>query len=280
MAAAAKADEVAEKMKERFRTLGDSAAKKKKSLAMAMHGKRSNSAAEAIGKEGERIEFTAEELSRPAIVRRDRDRGEEFEEATRFPTDPLVDDEVLEQVEAVYYSEDFDPSEHELRKLPAEASALEQTAIDADRRRLKAQHLVVTKRVFGQILSAQSACQKEMERVQEIRGQLEGSMQVMSTQSISRHRRMYVYVHVWRHHDLFQVCRSGRLGLGQASQEFTASSLGILSAFRRRQQARKLLNDLSIIRTLVRPRWVGCGSPSVNLVICVVCGFGTNRRSD
>ena len=48
-----------------------------------------------------------------------------------------------------------------------------------------------------------------------------------------------------------QVCHAGRSGLGQASREFTASSLGILSAYRRRQQAKRLLNDLNIIRTLV-----------------------------
>jgi ribosomal protein S18 acetylase RimI-like enzyme len=84
--------------------------------------------------------------------------------------------------------------------------------------------LVVTKRVFAQILSAQAACETEMERVDEIQQKLTGCI---------------------------QICRTGRFGLGQASQEFTASSLGILSAYRRRQQAKKLLNDLSIIRTLV-----------------------------
>ena len=52
-------------------------------------------------------------------------------------------------------------------------------------------------------------------------------------------------------HFALQVCHAGRSGLGQASREFTASSLGILSAYRRRQQAKRLLNDLNIIRTLV-----------------------------
>jgi hypothetical protein len=39
--------------------------------------------------------------------------GPDFE-TTRFPTDPLVDQEILDQMEPVYYQQDFDPSKHEL----------------------------------------------------------------------------------------------------------------------------------------------------------------------
>ena len=63
------------------------------------------------------------------------------------------------------------------QKLPP-CSELEQAAIDVDRKKLKAQHLVVTKRVFGQILSAQSSCQQEMERVEDIRHRLSGCIEV------------------------------------------------------------------------------------------------------
>ena len=64
------------------------------------------------------------------------------------------------------------------QKLPP-CSDLEQASIDVDRKRLKAQQLVVTKRVFGQILSAQAACLGEMERVEDIRGRLSGCIQVL-----------------------------------------------------------------------------------------------------
>ena len=99
-------------------------------------------------------------------------------------------------MEPEYYEEDFDASEHELKvktifmrrgnledlthgfqKLPP-CSELEQASIDVDRKRLKAQQLVVTKRVFGQILSAQSACLGEMERVEDIRDRLSGCIEV------------------------------------------------------------------------------------------------------
>ena len=63
------------------------------------------------------------------------------------------------------------------QKLPP-CSELEQASIDVDRKRLKAQQLVVTKRVFGQILSAQSACLGEMERVEDIRDRLSGCIEV------------------------------------------------------------------------------------------------------
>ena len=65
------AETPAGKMKERLRNLGDSA--KKKSLTML--NKRSPSVAEKIGQEGKVIAFTPEELSRPAIVKQQREPG-------------------------------------------------------------------------------------------------------------------------------------------------------------------------------------------------------------
>ena len=47
-----------------------------------------------------------------------------------------------------------------------------------------------------------------------------------------------------------QAVRSGRVGLDQARQEFTKSSLGILAAYKRRQRATLLVKDLEIISTL------------------------------
>ena len=102
---------------------------------------------------------------------------------------------------------------------------LDQHVINGDRQRLLRQLTVVTKRVFAKILEKQSQCTQEMARVKEIEEQLQEGL---------------------------LVCRQGRQGLTQARKEFTASSLGILAAYRRRQQAQKLLDDLNIIRTLVR----------------------------
>ena len=62
------AEAAAGKVKERLKNLGDSAKKK-------MLNKRSPSVAEKIGQEGKGIAFTAEELSRPAIVKQQREPG-------------------------------------------------------------------------------------------------------------------------------------------------------------------------------------------------------------
>ena len=44
--------------------------------------------------------------------------------------------------------------------------------------------------------------------------------------------------------------RAGRSGLDRARQDFAKSSLGILAAYKRRQRAASLLQDLEIIGTL------------------------------
>lgn len=46
--------------------------------------------------------------------------------------------------------------------------------------------------------------------------------------------------------------RKGRQGLLEARKKFTASSLGILAAYRRRQRAQALLDNLVVISTFQR----------------------------
>jgi hypothetical protein len=109
-----------------------------------------------------------------------------------------------------------------LQKLPP---TLDLQVLAGDRLRLVRQESVVSKRMFGQILAQQSACRREMERAAALEEDLRAAL---------------------------AACTKGRTGLAQARQEFTGSSLGILAAYRRRQQTVRLLHDLNIIRTLVR----------------------------
>eukprot|EP00095_Tigriopus_kingsejongensis_P008145 snap_masked-scaffold196_size269943-processed-gene-1.9 protein:Tk08145 transcript:snap_masked-scaffold196_size269943-processed-gene-1.9-mRNA-1 annotation:"coiled-coil domain-containing protein 132" len=134
--------------------------------------------------------------------------------------DEKVDDEVLEDIPKEFFQHKFDAIHFELEKLP---ETLDLQQIHSDRQRIHRQLSVVTKRVFAGILDQQSKCQAEMKRVDEIQNRLVDSL---------------------------GVCRLGREGLAQARAEFTGSSLGILAAYRRRQQTQQLLNDLNIIRTL------------------------------
>ena len=52
--------------------------------------------------------------------------------------------------------------------------------------------------------------------------------------------------------------RLGRNGLNQSRIQYTGSSLGILSAYKRRQRAAALVHDLSIISTLVSSKHTTC----------------------
>ncbi len=129
--------------------------------------------------------------------------------------------EVLKGIEETYFDENFDSTPHELAKFP---NHFDQAAVDIQRQRLLRQLKVVTKKAFTQILEKRSDCNAEMENVQKLETDLATALGAV---------------------------RKGRSGLDEARKKFTASSLGILAAYKRRQRTRTLLNNLVIISTLV-----------------------------
>ncbi|XP_059085290.1 syndetin-like isoform X2 [Tigriopus californicus] len=141
-------------------------------------------------------------------------------EAGNISIDEKVDDEVLEEIPPEFFEANFDATSFELKRL---SQSLDLQQIQSDRQKIHRQLSVVTQRVFAGILEKQSKCQAEMTNIDKIHGQLAESL---------------------------KVCVQGRHGLSQARAEFTGSSLGVLAAYRRRQQTQQLLNDLNIIRTL------------------------------
>lgn len=134
--------------------------------------------------------------------------------------DEKVDDEVLEEIPQDFFNANFDATSYELKKL---SQSLDLNQIQSDRQKIHRQLSVVTQRVFAGILEKQSKCQAQMANIDKIQVQLAESL---------------------------KVCIQGRHGLSQARAEFTGSSLGVLAAYRRRQQTQQLLNDLNSIRTL------------------------------
>ena len=84
---------------------------------------------------------------------------------------------------------------------------------------------VVTKRAFTQILEKRPECNQEFDNVCQLERQL-----VSSIASVQK----------------------GRQGLIEARKKFTASSLGILAAYRRRQRAAVLLGTWSMSRLTFR----------------------------
>ena len=135
--------------------------------------------------------------------------------------DPLADQEVLEGLDQVYYSEESDPSLHSLVLLGDRLGDL--GTIDSSRKERLNELTTVSRRVFGLILEKQGDCSAQLEDMVEVQAALL---------------------------DGLATCRAGRQGLARAQEQFVSCSLGILAGWRRRQQALQLISHLETIRTL------------------------------
>ncbi|KAJ9592435.1 hypothetical protein L9F63_015851 [Diploptera punctata] len=137
--------------------------------------------------------------------------------------DPLADQDILESIEPEYFkSEDFDPCNHELKKLP---EALDCDVIEQNFGNLRQQQVVVSKKVLQLILQKQNLFNEEFSRVLQVQQELQATL---------------------------CVCREGRRDLKLAKQQFTTASLGILANYRKRQVVEGLLHSLNTIKTLQR----------------------------
>ncbi|XP_017890539.1 syndetin [Ceratina calcarata] len=139
-------------------------------------------------------------------------------------SEPIPDQDILESIEGIYFNTDhsFDPSRHELEKLP---KVLQSKEIEKCYKKLKQQHQVVSKKVLQLILQKQNACKKEFGNILLIQEQLQ---------------------------DVLEICRMGRADLKLAERQFTTASLGILANYKKRQIVEELLNNLNTIKTLQR----------------------------
>lgn len=136
---------------------------------------------------------------------------------------PHEEQEVLENIEEVYYSNgDVDTSDYELQKVP-ETPDLDQ--IDRDRQKLRKQLQVVSKKVSDLVLQNHPAYATELQRVME----LQKTLQLASI-----------------------ICANGRRQLSGARKSFTTASLKMLANYRKRQQLIGLLKSLRTIKTLQR----------------------------
>uniref|UniRef100_A0A672KAR5 VPS50 subunit of EARP/GARPII complex n=1 Tax=Sinocyclocheilus grahami TaxID=75366 RepID=A0A672KAR5_SINGR len=137
---------------------------------------------------------------------------EELRELREQPTDPQVEQEIIDSIEEVYFSSDsFDTVQYELEKLPPDLNLLE---LEEYRDKLKRQQAAVSKRVADLILEKQPS-----------------------------------YVKVSSLHKCFN---SAFRQLRSAKEGFTEASLGLLANQRRRQLLTGLLKSLRTIKTLQR----------------------------
>uniref|UniRef100_A0A3B4XEV2 VPS50 subunit of EARP/GARPII complex n=1 Tax=Seriola lalandi dorsalis TaxID=1841481 RepID=A0A3B4XEV2_SERLL len=148
---------------------------------------------------------------------------EELRELREQPIDPQAEQEIIDSIEEVYFSNDsFDMVQHELEKLPPELNLQE---LEEYRDKLKRQQSAVSKKVADLILEKQPAYVKELERVTA----LQTNLQLAAV-----------------------ICTNARRQLSVAKEGFTEASLGLLANQRRRQLLTGLLKSLRTIKTLVR----------------------------
>ncbi|KAF3833759.1 hypothetical protein F7725_024963 [Dissostichus mawsoni] len=148
---------------------------------------------------------------------------EELRELREQPIDPQAEQEMIDSIEELYYSNDsFDMVQHELEKLPPELNLQE---LEEYRDKLKKQQASVSKKVADLILEKQPAYVKELERVTA----LQTNLQLAAV-----------------------ICTNARRQLSVSKEEFTEASLGLLANQRRRQLLTGLLKSLRTIKTLQR----------------------------
>ncbi|XP_054847472.1 syndetin isoform X2 [Eublepharis macularius] len=146
---------------------------------------------------------------------------DELRELREQPTDPQAQQEIINSIEEVYFSNDsFDVVKYELEKLPSVLSLQE---LEDYRDKLKQQQAAVSKKVADLILEKQPAYVKELERVTS----LQTGLQLAAV-----------------------ICTNGRRHLNIAKEGFTQASLGLLANQRKRQLLMGLLKSLRTIKTL------------------------------
>uniref|UniRef100_A0A665UDP3 VPS50 EARP/GARPII complex subunit n=1 Tax=Echeneis naucrates TaxID=173247 RepID=A0A665UDP3_ECHNA len=148
---------------------------------------------------------------------------EELRELREQPIDPQAEQEIINSIEEVYFSNDsFDMVQHELEKLPPELNLQE---LEEYRDKLKRQQSAVSKKVADLILEKQPSYVKELERVTA----LQTNLQLAAV-----------------------ICTNARRQLSVAKEGFTEASLGLLANQRKRQLLTGLLKSLRTIKTLQR----------------------------
>uniref|UniRef100_A0A663LT31 VPS50 subunit of EARP/GARPII complex n=1 Tax=Athene cunicularia TaxID=194338 RepID=A0A663LT31_ATHCN len=151
------------------------------------------------------------------------DISEDLRELREEPTDPQAQQEIINSIEEVYFSNDsFDIVKYELERLPPVLSLQE---LEEYRDKLKQQQAAVSKKVADLILEKQPAYVQELERVTS----LQTGLQLAAV-----------------------ICTNGRRHLNIAKEGFTQTSLGLLANQRKRQLLIGLLKSLRTIKTLQR----------------------------
>lgn len=139
-------------------------------------------------------------------------------------TSKLSDQEILDSTEAVYFAENINMEEYQIKRLTEdEEKPLDIDEIESSMASLKQQHKVISKKVLQLILEKKSDCNREFQGINETEAVLQET--------------------VWS-------VQKARSYLSFAKKHLTTSSLEILAAYRKRQTLQDLLEVLKFLQEL------------------------------
>ncbi|KAL1234251.1 Syndetin [Trichinella spiralis] len=134
----------------------------------------------------------------------------------------VQDEQILSSIAEFYYLPSVDVIDHELKKLPP---VLDINEINADRRKIREQLSVVSKKISELILSYHPSYSAELVKVGELKASVE---------------------------QLHSVCQTARKCIGEANQESTIYCLNVLNLYRKRQHLLNVLVFVDLMYSLLR----------------------------
>ncbi|KRZ06862.1 Coiled-coil domain-containing protein [Trichinella zimbabwensis] len=134
----------------------------------------------------------------------------------------VQDEQILSSITEFYYLPSVDVIDHELKKLPP---VLDINEINADRRKIREQLSVVSKKISELILSYHPSYSAELVKVGELKASIE---------------------------QLHSVCQTARKCIGEANQESTIHCLNVLNLYRKRQHLLNVFVFVDLMYSLLR----------------------------
>ncbi|OUC43646.1 hypothetical protein D917_09631 [Trichinella nativa] len=151
----------------------------------------------------------------------------------------VQDEQILSSIAEFYYLPSVDVIDHELKKLPP---VLDINEINADRRKIREQLSVVSKKISELILSYHPSYSAELVKVGELKASVEQLHSVCQTA-----RKWYASLNKYYYVNFIIL-----LSIGEANRESTIHCLNVLNLYRKRQHLLNVLVFVDLMYSLLR----------------------------
>ncbi|KRX35730.1 Coiled-coil domain-containing protein [Trichinella murrelli] len=151
----------------------------------------------------------------------------------------VQDEQILSSIAEFYYLPSVDVIDHELKKLPP---VLDINEINADRRKIREQLSVVSKKISELILSYHPSYSAELVKVGELKASVEQLHSVCQTA-----RKWYASLNKYYYVNFIIL-----LSIGKANRESTIHCLNVLNLYRKRQHLLNVLVFVDLMYSLLR----------------------------